>query len=80
MSRIIKFASTLGIRRTEILGWCDYYLSKERINNKIKAMKRQTYGYIDQKLFELKYYQGMTLSTDLSDKLFNFSNGLVFLF
>ena len=31
-------------------------------------MKRQAYGYRDQEFFELKYYQCMTPSTDLSDK------------
>ena len=33
-------------------------------------MKRQAYGYRDQEFFELKYYQCMTPSTDLSDKPF----------
>lgn len=40
----------------------------EGINNKIKTIKRQAYGYRDQEFFELKYYQCMTPSTDLSDK------------
>lgn len=55
--RIIKFANTLASRRTGILAWYDYYISTgkiEGINNKIKTMKRQAYGYRDQEFFELK--------------------------
>ena len=56
ISRIIKFANTLASRRTEIPAWFDYYIYRkiERINNKTKTMKRQTYGYRDQEIFELK--------------------------
>lgn len=40
-------------------------------------MKRQAYGYRDQEFFELKYYQCMTPSTDLSDEPFFNINLLV---
>ena len=55
--RIIKFVNTLSSRRIGILAWYDYYISIgkiEGINNVIKTMKRQTYGYRDQEFFELK--------------------------
>ena len=52
-----KFANTLMAHRTGILAWYDYHISTgklEGINNKIKTMKRQAYGYRDEKFFELK--------------------------
>lgn len=51
------FANTLKAHRWGILAWYDYHISTgklEGINNKIKTMKRQAYGYRDQKFFELK--------------------------
>ena len=52
-----KFAHTLMAHRRGILAWYDYHISTgklEGINNKIKTMKRQAYGYRDEKFFELK--------------------------
>ncbi|WP_373803547.1 transposase [Bacteroides heparinolyticus] len=52
-----KFAMTLMAHRSGILSWYDYHISTgkiEGINNKIKTMKRQAYGYRDEKFFELK--------------------------
>lgn len=52
-----KFANTLLAHKTGILAWYDYHISTgklEGINNKIKTMKRQAYGYRDDKFFELK--------------------------
>ena len=52
-----KFAMTLMAHRSGILSWYDHYISTgklEGINNKIKTMKRQAYGYRDEKFFELK--------------------------
>jgi transposase len=57
VNRIIKFANTLQSHQYGILAWYDYHISTgkvEGINNKIKTMKRQAYGYRDQKFFELK--------------------------
>ena len=54
---IVKFANTLMAHRSGILAWYDYHISTaklEGINNKIKTMKRQAYGYRDEKFFELK--------------------------
>jgi transposase len=54
---LIKFANTLMAHRSGILAWYDYHISTaklEGINNKIKTMKRQAYGYRDEKFFELK--------------------------
>ena len=51
--QLTKFANTLKAHRWGILAW--YKTGKlEGINNKIKTMKRQAYGYRDQKFFELK--------------------------
>ncbi len=54
---LTKFANTLKAHSWGILAWYDYQISTARlegINNKIKTMKRQAYGYRDQKFFELK--------------------------
>ncbi|WP_255495848.1 transposase [Paludibacter sp. 221] len=54
---LTKFANTLKAHRWGILNWYDHRISTaklEGINNKIKTMKRQAYGYRDQKFFELK--------------------------
>ena len=55
--QLTKFANTLKAHRCGILAWYKYHISTgklEGINNKIKTMKRQAYGYRDQKFFELK--------------------------
>lgn len=52
-------ANTLEGFRSGILNWYEHPISTgplEGINNKIKTMKRQAYGYRDQKYFELKLY------------------------
>ena len=54
---LIKFANTMTAFRSGIIAWYDYHISTgklEGINNKIKTMKRQAYGYRDDKFFELK--------------------------
>ena len=54
---LVKFANTLMAHRSGILAWYDHHISTgklEGINNKIKTMKRQAYGYRDEKFFELK--------------------------
>lgn len=55
--KMTTFANTLKAHKWGILAWYDYHISTaklEGINNKIKTMKRQAYGYRDQKFFELK--------------------------
>ena len=57
--RLIKFANTLLAHRTGIFAWYDYLISTgplEGINNKIKTMKRQAYGFRDTEFFKLKIY------------------------
>lgn len=52
-----KFAKTLGLHALGILAWYDYPISTgplEGINNKIKTLKRQAYGFRDQEFFILK--------------------------
>ena len=54
---LMKFANTMTAFRSGIIAWYDYHISTgklEGINNKIKTMKRQAYGYRDDKFFELK--------------------------
>jgi transposase len=54
-----KFAKTLGIHKIRILSYYDYAISTgplEGINNKIKTMKRQAYGYRDFEFFKLKLF------------------------
>jgi transposase len=55
--RLVKLATTLLAHKFGILAWCDCHISTGKIegmNNKIKTMKRQAYGYRDQEFFELK--------------------------
>jgi len=55
--KLTTFANTLKAHRWGILAWYNYHISTaklEGINNKIKTMKRQAFGYRDQKFFELK--------------------------
>ena len=50
-------AETFSLHRDGILAWYDYNISNgklEGINNKIKTMKRQAYGYRDMDFFRLK--------------------------
>jgi transposase len=58
--RVLKtMANTLEGYRTGILNWYEYQISTgplEGVNNKIKTMKRQAYGYRDQEYFQLKLY------------------------
>ncbi len=52
-------ANTLEGYRTGIVNWYDSPISAgplERTNNKIKTMKRQAYGYRDEKYFQLKLF------------------------
>lgn len=51
------FAKTLTMHRQAILAYYDYPISTgplEGMNNKIKTMKRQAYGYRDTEFFKLK--------------------------
>ncbi|KAA6337902.1 hypothetical protein EZS27_014053 [termite gut metagenome] len=55
--RLVKFAATLLAHKFGVFAWYDYHIATgkiEGINNKIKTMKRQAYGYRDQEFFELK--------------------------
>lgn len=57
--RLKKFANTLLAHRTGIFAWYDFPISTgplEGINNKIKTMKRQAYGFRDNEFFKLKLY------------------------
>jgi transposase len=52
-----KFARTLEEHRDGILAFYDYCISTgplEGINNKIKTMKRQAYGFRDKAFFKLR--------------------------
>lgn len=54
-----KFANTLEGHRSGLLAWYDYPISTgplEGVNNKIKTLKRQAYGFRDQDYFRLKLY------------------------
>ncbi len=57
ISMLEKFAKTLARHRDGILAYFDYPITTgplEGINNKIKTMKRQAYGYRDLDFFKLK--------------------------
>ena len=57
ISMLEKFAKTLTRHRDGILAYFDYPITTgplEGINNKIKTMKRQAYGFRDMEFFKLK--------------------------
>jgi transposase len=54
-----KFSKTLRQRHTSLLAWYDYRISTgplEGVNNKIKLMNRQAYGYRNPEFFQLKLF------------------------
>ena len=54
-----KFAKTLASRRSSLLAWYDYPISTgplEAVNNKIKLLNRQAFGYRNREFFRLKLY------------------------
>ena len=54
-----KMANTLMLYRSGILAWYDCHISSgkvEGINNKIKVMKRNVYGFRDERYFKLRLY------------------------
>ena len=57
--QLMKMAATIMAHRTGILAWydCHIYTGKvEGINNKIKVMKRNAYGFRDERYFELRLF------------------------
>ena len=57
--QLVKMAATLLARRRGILAWYDCHISTgkvEGINNKIKVMKRNAYGFRDERYFTLRLY------------------------
>ncbi len=57
--QLIKMANTMMSFRTGILAWYDCRISTakvEGINNKIKVMKRNAYGFRDERYFILRLY------------------------
>lgn len=57
--QLMKMAATIMAHRTGILAWYDCHISTgkvEGINNKIKVMKRNAYGFRDERYFELRLY------------------------
>ena len=54
-----KFANTLEGHRSGLLAWYDYRISTgplEGVNNKLKTLPRQAYGFRDQDYFRLKLF------------------------
>ena len=54
---LVKFAHTLSAHRKGILNYFDHRITTgpvEGINNKIKVLKRQAYGYRDLEYFKLR--------------------------
>lgn len=59
IAMLIQFAQTLRKHAHGILAWYDHEISTgplEGVNNKIKTLKRQAYGYRDLDFFKLKIY------------------------
>jgi transposase len=57
--RLQRFANSLLAHRSALLNWYDFQISTgplEGLNNKIKVMKRDAYGYRDMEFFKLKIY------------------------
>ncbi|WP_456099466.1 transposase [Prevotella jejuni] len=59
VTQLQKMAVTVKTYKKGILAWYDCHLSTgkvEGINNKIKVMKRNAYGFRDEKYFTLRLY------------------------
>lgn len=57
--QLMKMATTINAYRRGILSWYDCRISTgkvEGINNKIKVMKRNAYGFRDERYFKLRLY------------------------
>ena len=57
--QLMKMAATIMAHRTGVLAWYDCHISTgkvEGINNKIKVMKRNAYGFRDERYFEFRLY------------------------
>jgi len=57
--QLMKMAQTILAHKRGILAWYDCHISTgkvEGINNKIKVMKRNAYGFRDEKYFTLRLY------------------------
>ena len=57
IKKLQNFAKTLATHRSGILAYYDFLITSgpiEGINNKIKVMKRQAYGFRDREFFKLK--------------------------
>jgi transposase len=57
--QVVKFACTLASHRTGILNYFDHPFTTgmvEGINNKIKLLKRQAYGFRDMEYFTLRIF------------------------
>ena len=57
--QLVKMVTTLSAYRIGILAWYDCRISTgkvEGVNNKIKVMKRNAYGFRDERYFELRLY------------------------
>ena len=55
----MKMASTIRAYKTYILAWYDHYITNgtiEGINNKIKVLKRQIYGFRNEEYFKSRLY------------------------
>ena len=56
---VMTFAKTLASRRKSLLAWYDYPISTgplEAVNNKIRLLHRQAFGYRDPEFFQLKLF------------------------
>lgn len=61
---LIKFAKTLAAHRSGLLAWYEAPISTgplEAVNNKIRLLQRQAYGYRNPDFFQLKVYALHTL-------------------
>jgi len=59
LSVLIKMANTFHLHRTGLLNYHSCPISSgplEGLNNKIKTLQRQAYGYRDKEFFELRIY------------------------
>lgn len=59
ISQLKTMAKTINTHRKGILAWYDHRISTgplEGLNNKIKTLKRQAYGFRDLAYFKLKIY------------------------
>jgi len=79
IKQLVKVAKTLSGYRTALLNYFKHRITNavlEGVNNKIKTLKRQAYGFRDMEYFKLRLYHLHTQRYSFSGRTFFYANSL----